>query len=213
MANFDWRSVQGTRWSQRFPENVRGAAAWRQQRFETSYDFRALVERVEKSRDEQTSKLATPCVFVSHKQADVGKASRIAYLACQEGFDYWLDVIDPGLAGVAGTPDHEAQAIAAIIEMGLLNSSHVLAVMTANTQASQWVPYEYGRVKSPAVVSPQAACWVASGLLKLPEYLHLGPILKSESEIRDWLKSEHRRHSGALSYRSCGWTSSIPSPL
>lgn len=213
MANFDWRNAQGVSWAQRFPDNVRGAAAWRQQRFETRYDLSALAERVEKARQEQSSKLTTPCVFVSHKQADVAKASRIAYLACQEGFDYWLDVVDPNLSGVAATPDAEAKAIAAAIEMGLLNSSHVLAVMTTNTQASQWVPYEYGRVKAPTVVSPQAACWVAPGLTKLPEYLHLGPILNSESDIKIWLKAEYRRHTGSMAYRTCGWTSSVPTSL
>jgi hypothetical protein len=102
-----------------------------------------------------------PCLFVSHRRIDVRPALRIAYLVCQQGFDYWLDVLDPTLIGVpAPTAEQEAAATAAVIGMALLNSSHVIAVMTMNTKGSEWVPYEYGRVKAPLAASLQAACWV-----------------------------------------------------
>jgi hypothetical protein len=161
---------------------------------------------------------ARPCLFVSHKQVDVNQATRIAYLACQEGFDYWLDVLDPSLAGVGAsgtTPEQMAAATAALVEMALLNSSHVMAVMTPNTKGSQWVPYEYGRVKTPQVKSLQASCWVdrvvATG--PLPEYLYLGPVLKSEIDIRQWLKSELQNHPARQSLSPCNWKGPTPTPL
>jgi hypothetical protein len=159
-------------------------------------------------------------VFISHRQADVDPATRIAYLACQERFDYWLDVLDPSLFGVAGAPSSpstadQAAATAALIEMALLNSSHVVAVMTPNTRGSQWVPYEYGRVKAPQTTSLQAAIWVDKSVTasSLPEYVHLGAILKSELEIRQWLKAELQKHPARNLSGHCQWLGATPVPL
>jgi hypothetical protein len=37
--------------------------------------------------------------------------------------------------------------IAAIIAIGPLNSSHVVAIHTSSSAASKWIPYEFGRAK------------------------------------------------------------------
>ena len=105
-----------------------------------------------------------PRVFISHKQIDEAEALRIANLASNEGFYYWLDVLDPNLAApnVATPPVRLAIATAMIIEMALLNCSHVLAVMTKHTKQSAWVPYEYGRVKDRSITSTQCSAWVKS---------------------------------------------------
>jgi hypothetical protein len=218
VANYDWRDFRNRNWLDRFPDNVRGYTVWRQQRFEERLDLRALASSVIDARMHAQAGPARPCLFVSHKQVDVNQATRIAYLACQEGFDYWLDVLDPSLAGVGAsgtTPEQMAAATAALVEMALLNSSHVMAVMTPNTKGSQWVPYEYGRVKTPQVKSLQASCWVdrvvATG--PLPEYLYLGPVLKSEIDIRQWLKSELQNHPARQSLSPCNWKGPTPTPL
>jgi hypothetical protein len=78
----------------------------------------------------------------------------------------------------------------AIIEIGLLNGTHVIAAMTDNTKGSQWVPYEYGRVNEATLFATNAASWWDTTTLnidELPEYLHLAPVLKKENEIRGWL--------------------------
>lgn len=215
MPSYDWRQYEGRSWTQRFPDWSRGSQMWRVQ----SNVERATVDLFEE-RLRASARPTRPRVFVSHRQVDVGPAVSIAYLACQEGFDYWLDVLDPGLGGLPGslraqspTPQQSAAAIAAVIEMALLNSTHVVAVMTPNTKGSQWVPYEYGRVKEPAPLTLQAACWVAGSLTAsaLPEYLYLGVITRTESELRSWLQSEHRNYGGAAG--PCGWTAPVPSPL
>jgi hypothetical protein len=216
VANYDWRDYQGRNWLERFPENIRGYTVWRQQRFAPRIDLKMLAADVIEARERATSGPPRPCVFVSHRQADAAPATRIAYLVCQEGYDYWLDVLDPTLSGVAPpTSEQTAAATAAVIEMALLNSSHVLAVMTPNTRGSQWVPYEYGRVKAPKTVSLQAACWLDRAILvaSLPEYVHLGAILKSETEIKQWLKAEFQKHTGHAATASCGWKGTPPPPL
>ena len=43
------------------------------------------------------STVQTPTVFVSHRQFDLKFAERVAWLACDAGMDYWLDVHDPFL--------------------------------------------------------------------------------------------------------------------
>ncbi|MDQ2963251.1 MAG: toll/interleukin-1 receptor domain-containing protein [Pseudomonadota bacterium] len=87
---------------------------------------------------------------MSHRRDDVDYAERIAYLAAQRGLQYWLDIHDPALAAAnrAGLPSPAKEVlIAAVIEMGLLNSTHVIAVHTKNSDGSKWIPYELGRVK------------------------------------------------------------------
>jgi hypothetical protein len=112
--------------------------------------------------------------------------------AKSEGFDFWLDVLDPALnhPGLAAlTQPQRALATAVIIEMGLLNCSHVIALMTQFTKGSEWVPYEYGRVKNVPAVSIQVACWrhPLKPHSALAEYLLLGPIHDSEAIIGAWL--------------------------
>jgi len=217
MPNYDWRRYADLPWRDRFPEGVRGISTWRQVRLVENVAFRLMEER-----EETTARLPRPCLFVSHRQADVNQALRIAYLACQEGFDYWLDVLDPALSGllgssVAGTgnPQQSAMAIASIIEMGLLNSTHVMAVITPNTKGSQWIPYEYGRVKDPVPISPHAACWVdrLPAPSSVPEYLYLGTITRSESEIKTWLKAEVNAFKPGGVVVPCSWTDRVPGPI
>lgn len=214
MANYDWRNYTNVPWSERFPATARGSIPWRQQASVSPRDFRALATRMMDERQKMAAP-TRPCLFVSHRQVDVKPALRIAYLACQQGFEYWLDILDPTLTGiVAPTAEQTATATAAAIEMALLNSSHVVAVMTLNTKGSEWVPYEYGRVKAPVAASPQAACWIDKTLTgsTLPYYLYLGPRLQSESEINQWLRTEFQ-NSGYGAAVPCGWKDPIPSPL
>jgi hypothetical protein len=217
MANYDWTEYQARTWVNRFPEGVRGLAVWRQQ-----LPLEGRPEMLIEERGRTTSRLPKPCVFVSHRQADVEQAKRIAYIACKEGFDYWLDVLDPTLSlppntiSPSGpTAQQAAAAVAAVVEMGLLNSTHVMAVMTSNTKGSQWVPYEYGRVRDPVPVTLQAACWIDKALVAstIPEYLHLGVIAKSEGEIESWLRAERRKYGIIGPQAVCQWNRPIPAPL
>jgi hypothetical protein len=135
-----------------------------------------------------------PVVFVSHQRADVPEAERIAELALARRIDYWLDIHDPSLK-LAGQTIRPGDArypviIAAIIEMALLNSSHLIAVHTTNSLASKWVPYELGRVRDRNIQSANAGGWFHPNLLprQCGDYVHLCRIARGgEHEINRWL--------------------------
>jgi hypothetical protein len=128
-----------------------------------------------------------PRVFISHRQADADCAERIAWRASQEGLDYWLDVHDPLLRYSKAAPP---MILAAIIEIALLNCTHVIAAHTPNSAGSKWIPYELGRAKSRAVYSHQAAGWFHSQTSPAAygEYVQLAEICRSEKEVVRWLK-------------------------
>ena len=192
MPNYSWREFEKRPWSDRFPDWAYGYSQWRSQRESTEF-LRSLqwLPRLADSEPHQV-RLRCPRVFVSHRQGDMGFAERIAYLASNEGFEFWLDVWDPQLqalqvqARFSLKGEQKAQAIASVIEMVLLNSTHVLAEMSPDTRGSLWVPYEYGRVKDEAVLSFQAACWTHPALRArdFPEYLRLGAVHRTEHEMR-----------------------------
>jgi hypothetical protein len=217
MPSYNWVEYRDASWNNRYPEWAAGVAEWRMQKSGLRWmppDLVALRTL------RHAPKLTRPRVFVSHRQADIQYAVRIAWLADQEGFDFWLDVLDPNLAmlqtliGTASlTPAQAALAIASVIEMALLNASHVLAVMTPNTRGSEWVPYEYGRAKDPTVITLQAACWAGAGLsiASLPNYLHLGQITLNEQEIRRWFRSMRPVYSGG--FLISNWGGPVPASL
>jgi hypothetical protein len=168
-----------------------------------------------------TIKLKRPRLFVSYKTQNRQYALRLAYLADQAGFNFWLDVLDPALQGANAQPmpaKRRAILVASAIEIGLLNSSHLIAVITKQTAASRWVPYEFGRVKSRSVVSSDASSWVhRSDVPSMPEYLYLCPIHFSETEIKQWLISEcskWERNNRVLVSKPAGqWILPAPQPL
>lgn len=155
--------------------------------------------------------------------ADVVKAERLAWLADQAGFEFWLDVLDSNLlsigrAAAAGvvSPTTQAQLVACVIEMALLNSTHVLVAMTPNTSGSAWVPYELGRAKDAAVYATQASAWVSTTppVPSLPEYLLLIPLNYSEPAVDAWLALEYQNWCGSPSLRAAGgWRGTVPPPL
>jgi hypothetical protein len=140
-----------------------------------------------------------PRVFVSHRQSDARRALRIAHLAHARGMEYWLDVINvpPSLPAVSLSAFNQAILIAAIIEMALINCTHVIAVLTRNTNGSQWVPYEYGRIKDDPPAAVTAACWHDTASLPasdLPGYLHLGHIITGDAGVDRWIGYELSRY-------------------
>ena len=139
--------------------------------------------------------LATARVFVSHQRDDWKEAERVAWHATEVGFEYWLDVHDPVLAFAnrSTLPTQiKAVLIAAIIEMGLLNSTHVVALQTANSRRSRWVPYEFGRAKQRLLVPWNAASWFEKGIAPDPngDYLSLAFCAPTTTELERWFISQ-----------------------
>lgn len=151
-----------------------------------------------------------PRLFISHKQVDYPLALRIAKLAIDEGMQVWLDVIDPTMIWLntvgKNTFTHRQRQliIAVVIEMALLHSSHVMAVISPNSKGSGWIGYEYGRVKNLSLFSLQAACWLHPALSYDPwEYLLLGVNTYDEKGIKSWLSNEIGKWGKRYSIYSC----------
>ncbi|MCY7352166.1 MAG: hypothetical protein LH606_16125 [Cytophagaceae bacterium] len=140
----------------------------------------------------KSPKIGCPRLFVSHRQIDKDYALSIANIANDTGFEFWLDVLDPTLLTLPTlthlTPKQIVLLTACIIEMGLINSTHVIAVMTEDSKGSVWIPYEYGRVRK----FDDTACWShPNHTFTLPDYMLLGPITGSRLDIEEWLRRFH----------------------
>ena len=187
MANYDWLDFKDEPLRSRFPSWARGTGDLRQYLPDSGVPFR--------SRDRRGT-FARPRLFISHKQQDKAIALDVASTARQEGWEYWLDVLDPDLAILTSStapsdPAACAMAVASIIEVALINCTHVVAVMTERTLTSRWVPYEYGRVQDDQIAAGEAASYSMVSKSDLPEYHHLGPICMDKPELRRWLQDAH----------------------
>ena len=130
-------------------------------------EFRGLI---------QTRAQAPNRVFVSHRQSDAAEATDLAHAIQSHGrFDVWLDVWDPGLTRKKAIRDTRPLLTALIIEMGLINSIAVIALMTNKAHGSNWIPYEFGRVKTGGPFARQASICLRDHTKRLDEYMYLGP--------------------------------------
>lgn len=208
---------------------LRGVFEWQQGA--RNFPFRAIDDAlawIDAIRNTPPKEVPSPCprVFVSHRQIDHDAAMRVAWLASDEHLDYWLDVIDldpvrnrqvaalQRRLGRALLPLEKAVLIGAIIEMALLNCSDVIALMTRATAGSQWVPYEYGRIKEDSLLSRHASAWhdhTSLPMSDLAEYLHLAEIHRDEAEIRAWYQRV------LIPFPACagrvGWQGGVPPAL
>lgn len=218
MIQFDWRKVPPNL-LERFDqvEEARGQEQWRwlvkrvlpligrpdPMGLEHYGQLHSLLEQYIGRLDSLPQPAPAPmcCVFVSHKSLDVKLADWIARIAVERGFDYWLDVEDPGLKAVTGAPiasPYQEILIAALVEIALLNSTHLIAVHTARSHTSMWVPYEIGRAKSRRILSSQVSGWFQPGkvTLKAGEYTYLMPRLRYRRDITQWLAWQHVNQPG-----------------
>lgn len=198
MNNFDYRDNLERDFFERFPNWVRGYGIWRDFAGILSFDFFNYLRNF--GIEEKKSKpLPCPRVFISHRQKDTGLAERIAWLANQNGFYYWLDVHEENLNRIQQgnfTKNQKELLIGAIIEMAIMNCTHVLAVMTPNTPGSMWVPYEYGRIVDLPTNSLRASSWIESTLRYQPEYLQFGVKHFDENSINNWYRAERKLFAG-----------------
>jgi len=200
MPDYDYADFQGRPPSRRFPEWIVGSGLWREYGDGDGEAIRRLLSVLVVARMSANwgvAPLRCPRLFISHRQIDDKRARQVAAIARTAGFQVWLDVEDPNVAGLAMsgaalTPDDVSLLTAAFIETALLNSTHVIALITINTPGSKWVPYEYGRVKDSSMYSLQAACWIQSGVTQkdLGEYLLLGVRTETDQQIEAWLDEE-----------------------
>lgn len=112
-------------------------------------------------------------VFISHQSADTAVAHRIANrLQNRHGIGYYLDVIDPFMNG-------KGEDLATHIRKEMGKCTQLLAVISYNTLASQWVPWEIGVATEKDF--PLATYSDATTLP--PEFLRRWPYLRNEAEL------------------------------
>jgi hypothetical protein len=104
-------------------------------------------------------------VFISHKKEDAEQAAAVAAHLTADGLSVYLDVID-GQLGKSG-PD-----LADYIRAQLDNCTQLLAVISSQTQASWWVPWEIGV----ATEKERFLASFVSGNATVPEYLAKWPL-------------------------------------
>lgn len=136
------------------------------------------------------------CLFISHRSTDSAIAERVACIAQEHQYEYWLDIHDPSLGVLnrfngAFPATLRSVLIAATIEIGLLNSTNVIALWSSKASGSEWIPYEYGRAKKlyhfpNGLWAPSAAMWVEDGVTP-PEYSFLARTFRTEHALRRWL--------------------------
>jgi hypothetical protein len=197
--DFNWEEFVDTPLTNRYPEgreDVFGGAEWynlcvnalEMDNFNLLIESFETLVRLPKSTHPAGLPSSTKRLFISHRQIDAQEAKRIAQIASTKGWAVWLDVEDPTLQSIpSGNDPRHAVIIAAIIEMALLNCTHVVALMTDNSQGSTWIPYEYGRVKARIPVSVNAASLISLSSQDLPEYMYLGVRLYKDNHFESWL--------------------------
>lgn len=194
MADYLWEEFDGVDWPERFPLNVVGGGEWRRQVLQPGLWIPPLLPVISPTLRPR------PVLFVSHRSVDVNQAKRIAYLANQAGFDYWVDVFDPNLQRLVQattTPTfalsaHQlAVAVSQVVDMALLNCTHLIAAITLNVQGSWWVPYEFGRAQDATMQWP-ACSWLHPAVPRtsIGDFLALKPIHPTEADIVAWLQAE-----------------------
>lgn len=120
-------------------------------------------------------------VFISHRTADDEIAQRVAHrLRYQHHIDCYIDDIDDELGKARGTP-----AVTSLIVRRLNQCTNLVAIVSANTVGSWWVPFEVGVARqSPRVITT----FTNQQDSTLPEYLLEWPRLRGEQAVDQFAK-------------------------
>ncbi|PHR18657.1 MAG: hypothetical protein COA41_09640 [Sphingopyxis sp.] len=111
-------------------------------------------------------------VFISHQQDDSTIAKEIAaILQDKHSIESYLDVID-GQLGKNG------EDLADYIRKKMRSCTQLMAVVSRNTKASQWVPWEIG-----VASEKEFPLATYSHLAPPPEFLAKWPVLKTDRDV------------------------------
>jgi hypothetical protein len=119
-------------------------------------------------------------VFISHRTADNAIAQQVATrLTHTHGIKCYLDDIDQRLKTAS------QQEVTRILVDMVNKCTNLLAVITANTEGSWWVPFEIGVAKQ----APRVICSMTNQAdSALPGYLMEWPRLRGDRAIDEFAK-------------------------
>lgn len=117
-------------------------------------------------------------IFISHQQRDSLAAASIAKrLQDIHSVQYYLDLID-------NDASQTGELLGDHIKRQLSSCTQLMAVVSANTKESWWVPWEIGI----ATEKDYPISTYAAGNCDLPSYLKKWPYLKSEADLDIYVK-------------------------
>ncbi|WP_294390561.1 toll/interleukin-1 receptor domain-containing protein [uncultured Sphingomonas sp.] len=153
-------------------------------------------------------------VFISHQQQDSVLAGSVAYrLKAHHQIDSYLDLIDPNV--------RRGEDLAAHLRAVMGTCTQLLAVVSAATRESQWVPWEIGV----ATEKNFPLATYSSSMTPPPEFLRKWPYLRSDADLDTYARiskqaeQEYRNKSVsfsegyARSQATAGFFSSLRSAL
>lgn len=112
-------------------------------------------------------------VFISHQRADSELAGLISgHLKLNHKIDCYLDLIDPNSSNAG-------DALGDYLRSQMGKCTQLMAVVSENTKASWWVPWEIGI----ATEKDYPIATFADDDTKLPEYLKKWPYLRTQSDL------------------------------
>ena len=109
-------------------------------------------------------------VFISHRSTDSLLAMNIYGCLTRKGIECYIDKLDPNIS-----PDNATK----VILDNLGRCTHLIAVISASTAESWWVPFEIGV----ATEKENRIASYNSQSLSLPQYLGMWPIMRSMDDL------------------------------
>lgn len=125
-------------------------------------------------------------VFISHKSIDKPEALNIASYLLARGIQSYVDILDPQLQ----TTDD----ITSMIVTRVRQCTHLMAITSANTISSWWVPFEIGV----ATDQDRRISTYTLETTNLPDYLKKWPILKNKAHLDQFIELYKRDKVVAL---------------
>lgn len=125
-----------------------------------------------------------PCIFISHKSEDKGKAINIGnYIINAYDIDIYLDIYDSGLQIAALNDDHKA--IVNHIHKAINYSTHLMCLISDMTSTSWWVPYEIGYAKKS---NREISSLKLKNINDVPSFLKIETVLMGTKSLNEYLK-------------------------
>ncbi len=115
-------------------------------------------------------------IFISHRQADKQNADMLAKYFTQKGVPFYLDSLEPNLQS-------DKDITTKILER-LNLCTHLMAVVSKNTEGSWWVPFEIGA----ATEKDHRISSLNWSNVSLPEYLQIWPVLKNQPHLDAYIE-------------------------
>lgn len=162
------------------------------ERMRRGCNLRFIDERAkEVYRKQIENKIDVPklCVFISYRGCDKEIALKVADDIRNIGVDVYIDICDKNLQV---SSHNDAASIVQYIETGLFYSSHILVIVTDETQQSWWVPYEVGYAK-------KSGKSIASFILEkqevrdFPDYLKIEEMLKTPEQYNCYITNLQKK--------------------